>query len=129
MANSHDSDTMGIDFGVEGQVVAINHRLINGARTSVRFSPCRLWDGPVVQSKRSSNHYGRVSVWVQALHAHRSERVHRLMYEIYYKERLGEHQCDHVCCNTLCLNPEHLRKVTHKQNISARDERRKAKMQ
>lgn len=104
-------------------------RSFDSAEWSFEGTPCRMWDGPVVKSKRSGNYYPRMSVWVPALHAHRSVRVHREIFELHYGVRLGEHQCNHRCGNTLCVNPLHLEKVTHSQNMKDRDKRRKEKAQ
>lgn len=105
MANSHVSDTLGME--------------IDGI-----WIPCRMWDGAVVKSKRSSNYYPRFMVWVKALRTSRSERAHRAMYEIHYGVKLYDHHCNHRCANTLCIEPLHLEKTTHKQNMRDRDARR-----
>lgn len=106
MANSHVSDTLGMEIG--------------GV-----WVPCRMWDGAVVKSKRSSNYYPRFSVRVPALDgAVRQERAHRAMFEIHYGIKLFDHQCNHLCAVTLCIEPLHLEKTTHKQNMRDRDVRR-----
>lgn len=108
LANSHISATLGM--------------VIDGV-----WSPCRMWDGSVVRSKRSTNFYPRYSVRVPALDgAVRSERAHRAMFELHYGIKLYDHHCNHRCAHTLCIEPLHLEKTTHKQNMRDRDARRAA---
>lgn len=42
--------------------------------------------------------------------------AHRYVYEKTYGEIPEGKQIDHICHNRACVNPEHLRLVTHKQN-------------
>lgn len=126
IANSHDSETLGVWITQQGKIVSHGMRKFGekGAPRDVSWSPCRMWDGSVVCSKRSKNYYPRYSVRVKALGgAVRSERAHRAMFEIHYGIRLNEHHCNHKCGNTLCINPLHLEKTTHKQNMRDRDSR------
>ena len=46
--------------------------------------------------------------------------AHRYSYEISTGRELGALFIDHVCHNTICVNPAHLRAVTHKQNMENR---------
>lgn len=107
----------------------LNARSHDSGQFAFEGTPCRMWDGCVTKSKRSGNFYPRMTVWVKELQARRSVRVHRESFEEHYGVRLGEHQCNHRCGNTLCINPLHLEKVTHKQNMQDRDRRRKEKEQ
>ena len=75
---------------------------------------CWLWAG--AQTKG----YGMFKVWGRMRYSH------RFLYEITrgplppYKP--GGYELDHVVCNKKsCVNPEHLRLVTHKQNIMRGD--------
>lgn len=43
--------------------------------------------------------------------------AHRFSYESLVGPIPEGMQIDHRCMNTLCVNPEHLRPVTHKQNM------------
>ena len=83
-----------------------------------------MWDGRVVQSKRSHNFYPRFNARLKGM-GHTALRAHRAMFEDYYGIKLHNHQCNHKCGNTLCINPLHLEKVTHKQNMKDRDDRRR----
>ena len=45
-----------------------------------------------------------------------SIRVHRLAYSLLLGTLNDDDQVDHRCHNRRCVNPEHLRATTHKQN-------------
>lgn len=109
LANSHDASGFGAWAKVNGKE---------------QWVACRFWDGPVVKSKRSHNFYPRFNARLKGL-GHTTLRAHRVMFEEFWKVKLGEHQCNHICGNTLCINPYHLEKVTHRQNMRDRDERRR----
>lgn len=47
--------------------------------------------------------------------------AHRFSYTTYNQERIPDHlEVDHICQNSLCVNPDHLRLVTPEDNISNR---------
>ena len=47
----------------------------------------------------------------------KTKSVHRLSYE-YTKGMIPKDlQIDHLCRNTLCVNPDHLEAVTHQENV------------
>lgn len=43
-------------------------------------------------------------------------RAHRLSYEHFVGEIPADKVIDHICCVPRCVNPEHLRAVTHWEN-------------
>ncbi len=51
--------------------------------------------------------------------------VHRVMYTNEYGYVPGKKQIDHKCRNRLCVNPDHLEMVTHKENCRRRDRARR----
>lgn len=51
----------------------------------------------------------------------RTHLAHRMSYELLVDPIPDGMRIDHRCRNTLCVNPEHLRPVTHKQNMEHRD--------
>lgn len=53
---------------------------------------------------------GRTKMW----------KAHRLSYLLVTGEDPEGYSIDHLCHNTLCVNPSHLRKTTHKQNLENR---------
>lgn len=51
---------------------------------------------------------------------HALRYAHRVSYE-YFKGKVAEQlELDHLCRNTLCINPEHLEPVTHTENMRRR---------
>lgn len=46
--------------------------------------------------------------------------AHRVAYEEYKGEIPKDKEIDHLCHNTLCVNPEHLELVTHAENMKRR---------
>lgn len=45
-------------------------------------------------------------------------QVHRAMIEATHGAPLGTQVVHHTCANTLCVNPDHLQPVTHRDNIA-----------
>lgn len=45
--------------------------------------------------------------------------VHRWAYETYVGPIPEDHQIDHICTNTKCVNPEHLRPMLPYENVRA----------
>jgi len=72
-------------------------------------TPCWIWQGANSGDGRGGG-YGRV-----AIDGH-SSAVHRVTYTMVYGYLPAKRQVDHLCCNRLCCNPEHLEDLTHKQN-------------
>jgi hypothetical protein len=50
-------------------------------------------------------------------HKGKTHLAHRLSYELLVGQIPDGYLIDHRCRNTLCVNPAHLRPVTHKQNM------------
>lgn len=68
---------------------------------------CWLWTGPV-RSKKS--HYGRFQI------GNKKVAAHRYSYELHVGPIPEGLYLDHICHNPPCVNPDHLRPVTSKQN-------------
>ena len=77
-----------------------------------RTVECWLWTGAQVISK--SGRYGKLKTDGKMKYAH------RVSYEMSVGEIPAGMQIDHLCHNTLCVNPFHLRAVTQKQNMENR---------
>ena len=52
-----------------------------------------------------------------------SLKAHRVAYEIYYAEPLGELHCLHRCDNPSCVNPFHLFSGTNADNVKDKVEK------
>lgn len=68
-----------------------------------RGKDCWLWTGP-------HDRYGTISV------DGRNRAAHRLAYELVKGPIPEGMQIDHLCRNTLCVNPDHLEAVTSREN-------------
>lgn len=71
----------------------------------VRESGCWEW------VSGSSAKYGRISVNGKEILAH------RWMYEQRRGPVPAGLELDHLCRNTVCVNPDHLEPVTHRENV------------
>ncbi len=77
---------------------------------------CWIWTGGVTGSNVRAR-YGTTNIKKSPTSTEwRSKYIHVLSYEIYVGEILPGLEIDHLCRNILCLNPEHLEAVTHKEN-------------
>lgn len=84
---------------------------------------CWIWKGqtsgkPGEGRNRRGHGYPRMALDGQTV------AVHRVVYTHYFGYIPGKKTIDHTCNNRLCLNPEHLEMVTHKENCKRRDKRR-----
>jgi len=69
------------------------------------MTPCWIWDGAQIEG------YGIVRRKEKAL------RVHRLIWIALNGPVSGGKELDHLCRNKLCIRPDHLEAVTHKENV------------
>lgn len=88
-----------------------------GERLAAKIEPepmsgCWLWSGAISPSQSGKWPYGIVQA--------RDGKM-RMAHRVVYEERCGSipagHDLDHLCRNTLCVNPAHMEPVTHKENI------------
>lgn len=74
-------------------------------KTVIQENGCLLWTG------KPWNGYGALRC------GNRTLRAHRLSFEHYVGPIPGGMELDHLCRNTMCVNPSHLEAVTHKENV------------
>lgn len=78
---------------------------------------CWTWTGKVRTA--GSHPYPHVNVWING--CHHTVKAHRLMMELVLERPLlPDAEVDHLCYNTLCINPDHLREVTGAENRARR---------
>lgn len=70
---------------------------------------CRLWIGALAKGRGSI--YGSVRI------GDKHKLAHRVSYECYIKPIPDGLTIDHLCRNSLCINPNHLEPVTMKENL------------
>ena len=75
---------------------------------------CWIWQGPTSGNGRGGG-YPRMSLEGCTV------AVHRVMYTLVFGYLPRKRQVDHKCRNRLCVNPDHLENVTHKENQRRRD--------
>ncbi len=75
-------------------------------KIDVKENGCWEWT-----SHKSHKGYGEF--WFKG----KTIRAHRYIYEIYKAIIPRGKELDHLCRNILCVNPDHLELVTHRENI------------
>lgn len=84
-------------------------------------SDCWEWLGRLCSTK-GGNKYGRINLVVDGRHV--TKWAHRYAFEVFRGE-IGEGMhIDHLCGNTVCINPAHLEQIPHKVNCARRDARK-----
>ena len=79
---------------------------------------CWIWQGPTSGNGRGGG-YALMCLDGQTV------AVHRVMATLFMGYIPGKKQVDHTCRNRLCVNPDHLEIITHKENQRRRDAARK----
>lgn len=77
---------------------------------------CWIWTG--AKFKKKYGDYGQIRLGRKP--NSRLKRAHIVSYEYFVGKVPKGLELDHLCHNTLCINPKHLEPVTHKENIVRR---------
>lgn len=75
-------------------------------------SGCWVWTGSVFKKRHGS--YGQLRMFGKE---GKLQRAHRVSYEYFVGKIPDKVELDHLCRNTLCVNPEHLEPVSHAENM------------
>lgn len=75
-------------------------------RTVEKTTGCWLWTG-----SKTSNGYGQINL------KGRNVVVHRVAFEEWVGE-IGSETVHHKCATRLCFNPDHLQRVTQRENTA-----------
>lgn len=77
---------------------------------------CWVWQGAFFNKPYGK--YGQIRVLVDG--KSKIVKAHRESYKLYKGEIPTGLELDHLCHNTLCVNPAHLEPVTHLENMRRR---------
>lgn len=92
--------------------------LANTTQDSDNPNACWLWAGKSTKGD-SGNRYPKLNMRIEG--AHKSVYAHRTMLEIVEdKPMAANEESDHLCYQTLCINPDHLERVTKQANYQRR---------
>lgn len=75
-------------------------------------SGCWLWEGATIKSGKAL--YGVIGN--ESGELPRSILAHRASYQIHKGNIPSKVHVDHMCTNTLCVNPEHLQALTYSEH-------------
>lgn len=94
-------------------------RRIQRMSMPVPFSGCVIWLGSVNNDgyPRMNFYHGRRP---DGTSDSRSALVHRLI-----AQTPPDKECDHECCVRCCINRAHLRNISHQENCSAIEQRKR----
>lgn len=79
----------------------------------VRFGECWIWEGKHLGSGKAYGGFFVRKVQGKAVFAY----AHRWAYEQWVSPIPRGTEIDHLCRETLCVRPEHLEAVTHRENV------------
>ena len=77
---------------------------------------CWVWSG--AKFKKNSGNYGQIRIGGRK--DGKLVRAHKISYQEFVGEIPKGLELDHLCHNTLCVNPKHLEPVIHAENMKRR---------
>jgi len=99
------------DYMQFNSYVATVEQKLDGYSIPEPMSGCHLWIG-----SKSVDGYGRMEIKGKTYSAH------RVSWELRRGPIPNDKKIDHICRNTSCINVDHLRVVTHQENMANRPE-------
>lgn len=95
------------------------------SKIEFRADGCWMWKGAFGFHPRHRQHrYGEFKVLNPLTNKRHSTTAHRFAYQCVHGPVARSLDIDHLCGNKLCVNPEHLEAVTHRENIQRMYDRR-----
>lgn len=82
------------------------------AKVFIAEGGCWEWQGRIKKKKTDSTGYPEMTI------SNKPVQVHRLVIEAREGKPLGVLAAHHTCANTICVNPDHLQPVTHRENMA-----------
>ena len=73
---------------------------------------CWTWNGKSSSRKGNNNPYPELKLGKSTV------PVHRVVLEAKHGKPLGSQHAHHTCANTMCVNPDHLQPVSHRENMA-----------
>jgi hypothetical protein len=105
--------TSQLPWKVDGKNDSKEERLKKYLRRIVKKNGCWVWIG----AKRAGRvRNGKMQYYGVVTIGYKNKCVHRVIYEMYKGKIKKGLELDHLCRNTLCVNPKHLEAVTHSEN-------------
>ena len=106
---------------------SLQERLLANSYRNDRFwfdgTPCWDWLGALgTGGGGNGGHYPTLCIRVNG--KVKTFRAHRVSYEEFTGDKLGEREAGHRCHRTCCINPLHLEPVTPKENIYQREQKK-----
>ncbi len=96
-----------------------SHRVLSGQMYTVENETgCWIWQRTVQNTKRP-----QVNIWDKETKTRKHKLAHRWLYELHKDPIPDGYELDHLCCNPMCVNPDHMEPVTPAENL-ARNVRR-----
>jgi len=74
---------------------------------------CWVWNGKRRNTKKDGG-----SGYPVATFGKRTVQVHRVVLEVKHGKPLGSQHAHHTCNNTICVNPDHLQPISHRENMA-----------
>lgn len=93
--------------------------------TEHHFEGSACWDW-IGQFGTSSSHAPYPQMSIRVAGRVKTVRAHRVSYETFTGDELGNNECNHRCERTRCVAPLHLESMTAEENIAYRDRRKAA---
>lgn len=98
--------------------MVVNDSALKRFLAKVEFTEnCWLWTGSRGPSRRGDLYYGRFMIDGRRSVKSSPMLAHRASYEHFVEPIPDGMTIDHLCRNTLCVNPDHLEVVTLRVNI------------